>query len=298
LPESAADKAQLKENPMSKKLTSAEIAANKATAKNKAISKALCNQSIKEGNNKYFAKTIVQQLDDLCERRKQWEATDFKKANDGLYTLLSECLDVFQAKFVNGTDSDRRTLRTDLAEKLKAANVKVQKNTNTLTMFARVVFASDRKRAHGYAYVLTAAISHNKTAAQLPEWIASEGGIEEIKRNMVKKPEAIARKDAIDAAKVKLSAELELAAIAPLAEVEITGLSGNYAVLLVKPNPNGGADVVGTLNEVNEALVNALLVRMAKSRVKQDAENAQLGKEKQDLMGETATNQPVFAKAA
>jgi hypothetical protein len=35
--------------------------------------------------NMAFANTIVQQLDVLSVRRKEWEATDYKKANDGLY---------------------------------------------------------------------------------------------------------------------------------------------------------------------------------------------------------------------
>ena len=32
--------------------------------------------------NMAFANTIVQQLDVLSVRRKEWEATDYKKAND------------------------------------------------------------------------------------------------------------------------------------------------------------------------------------------------------------------------
>ena len=247
-----------------------------------------------------FAASIVQQLDALCAKREQWEKTDFKKANDGLYALLSECLAVYEAKFVSGTDDDRRALRSELANKLAVAGIKVQKNTNTLTMFTRVVFASDRKRAHGYAYVLTAAISHNKTAQELPGWISSEGGIEEIKRKMIKKPEAIARQNAVIAAKTKVETEVELATIAPLATVEISGLHGEYAVLLAKPNPNGSAIVVGTLSDVNEALFSSLMVRMAKSLVSKQTEDAQLDKEKQNLMAtpEIFSNEADFLKAA
>ena len=40
--------------------------------------------------NLAFANTIVQQLDVLAVRRKEWEATDYKKATEGLYVLLAD----------------------------------------------------------------------------------------------------------------------------------------------------------------------------------------------------------------
>ena len=48
-------------------------------------------------------KSIVQQLDALSTKRQAWEVTDFKKANEGLYSLLSECLGVFHSQFVNAS---------------------------------------------------------------------------------------------------------------------------------------------------------------------------------------------------
>jgi hypothetical protein len=176
--------------------------------------------------------------------------------------------------------------------------VKVQKNSNTLTMLARFVFCSDRKRAHGYAYVLMAAISHSVTAEGLPKFIIDAGGIEEIKRKMVKSEEAILRKAQVEQAKGKVDAEIELAKINPLAQVQIAGLTGDYAVLLVKPSVDGTVSVLGSLSDANEALVNALLVRMAKQRVTVEDEDAQLGKETQDMLSQVAANDPVLAKAA
>lgn len=111
-----------------------------------------------------YAQTIVKQLNDLVVKREKWESTDYKKANEGLYALLSSCLQMFNSKFVTAGDSDRKTLRYELATLLKADGIKVQTNTPTLTMFVRYVFGSDRKRAHGYSYVLKAAISYEISA--------------------------------------------------------------------------------------------------------------------------------------
>lgn len=153
-------------------------------------------------DNLAFAKSIVQQLDVLSVRRREWEATDYRKANDGLYALLADCLDVYNARFVKGSLDDQKALRRSLIERLQADNVRVVKTSTTLTMLARFVFNSDRKRAQGYGYVLAAAVSHGIQAAGFPAWVVGEGGIEEIKRLMVKKPAAIAKQEAVKAATV------------------------------------------------------------------------------------------------
>ena len=51
--------------------------------------------------NLVFANTLISQLDGLVSKRKQWETTDYKKANEGLYSLLASCLEVFKSKFVD-----------------------------------------------------------------------------------------------------------------------------------------------------------------------------------------------------
>jgi hypothetical protein len=98
---------------------------------------------------------------------------------------------------------------------------------------------------------------------------------------MVKKAEAIAKQEAVKAATVSVKGELEHNAVKPLAHVSLNGLSGNYAVLLVKPCVNGGADIVGTLSDINEAMVNALIQRMAKAQVADAAEHKGLAQQTQ-----------------
>ena len=248
--------------------------------------------------NVAFANTIVQQLDVLSARRDAWEKTDYKKANDGLYALLADCLDVFNARFVKGCEDDKIALRRSLMQRLQADGIRVVKTSTTLTMLARFVFNSDRKRAQGYGYVLAAAVSHKVQAADFPAWVVKQGGLEEIKRLMVKKPEAIAKQEAIKAATEAVKGTLELNALQPLARVDLDGLKGNYAVLLVKPNVAGGADIVGSLSDINDALVNALIQRMAKAQVAAAAEmkelGTQVGRESSDLLA--AANEEEVSK--
>jgi len=249
--------------------------------------------------NLAFAGGLVTQLDSLVSKRQQWEATDYKKANDGLYSLLASCLEVFSGKFLIASDNDKKTLRVELNARLTAGGVRVQRNTTTLTMFVRFVFGSDRKRAHGYTYVLKAAISHEVTAANLPSWIVEQGGIEEVKRQMIVSEKALQNRAALATAKAQVVANVEQATVTPLAQLPMSGVSGEFALLLAKPSPNGMVSIVGVISDVNEAFYNACLLKMARSKAADNAQTLALSKESTDLLaGSTsvAANDPVVIK--
>jgi hypothetical protein len=166
-------------------------------------------------------------------------------------------------------------------ERLQADGIRVVKTSTTLTMLTRYVFNADRKRAQGYGYVLAAAVSHDIKAKGFAAWVVQQGGIEDIKRKMVKKAEAVAKQEAIKAATAVVKGDLENKALRPLTHVALEGVTGTYAVLLVKPCVNGGADVVGSLSNINDALVNALVVRMAKAQVAAAIADKEMGDQTQ-----------------
>ena len=239
-----------------------------------------------------YAQTIVKQLSDLVVKREKWESTDYKKANEGLYALLSSCLEMFNSKFVTAGDNDRKTLRHELATLLKTDGIKVQTNTPTLTMFVRYVFGSDRKRAHGYAYVLKAAISYEITAEDLAKFIVEQGGIEEIKRKMVASEEAIANKAKREKALEAVNANAEQAELAPLATVGID-LSQNttpFAIVITKPNANGEGDVIAVLKNAEAKLITALYKHIAKQNIADEAAQKMLETEMASLTGKQAAN--------
>lgn len=250
--------------------------------------------------NLAFAGGLVSQLDALVVKRKQWEATDYKKANDGLYSLLANCLEVFNSKFVIASDDDKKTLRADLKARLEADGVRVQRNTTTLTMFVRFVFGSDRKRAHGYTYVLKAAISYEISAASLPSWIVEQGGIEEVRKRMIVSEEAQQRKADLAVAQAEVKANIEQAVVTPLAKLPMSGVSGEYALLLAKPEPDGILSIVGAISDINEAFYNACLLKMARSKAASNAESKALSKEASDLLASStiAANEERLLKAA
>ena len=99
--------------------------------------------------------------------------------------------------------------------------------------------------------------------------------------SMVKKAEAIAKQQAVQAATAVVKDDVASNAIRPLAHVELQGLTGSYALLLAKPNAAGGVDIVGSLSEVGEAMVSAFILRMAKQRVESAAADKELGRQVQ-----------------
>jgi hypothetical protein len=250
--------------------------------------------------NVAYANVLISQLDGLVSKRKQWETTDYKKANEGLYSLLASCLEVFKSKFVDADDSDKKTLRSDLTARLTAEGVRVQRNTTTLTMFVRFVFGSDRKRAHGYTYVLKAAISYDVTAANLPSWIVEQGGIEEVRKRMIVSEAAQQRQADLSVAQAQVKASIEQATVTPLAKLPMSGISGEYALLLAKPSPDGMLSIVGAISDINEAFYNACLIKMARSKALANAESKALSKEASDLLASSsiAANEERLLKAA
>jgi hypothetical protein len=253
---------------------------------------------IPSATNQAFANSIVSQLDALTLTRQNWEETAYKKSNEHLYALLSDCLEVFQAKFVNGSKADQKTLRDEVTARLKADGVKAQKNSTTLTLFVRLVFGSDRKRAHGYSYVLTAAISHEVKAADLAQWITSEGGIEQNKRKMVQSAEAKARSEKMKNARETAESLIVEAAVNPLATVGIDGIHANARnIMLAVGTANGDFNVTYVLNEVSDALYNALLKQAAKQIVAEEAKDEAM-KTEADSYNAQAANEEEMRKAA
>lgn len=243
--------------------------------------------------NMAFASKAVEKLDYLAKERKAWESTDYKKANEGLYRLLAECLDLYLNKFVNASDGDKKTLRQEIAARLIVDGIRVQNNTTILTMMIRFVFSSDRKRAHGYTYVLKAALSYDKTAKELPQFIKEHGGIEEIKRRMIQSEKAIANKAEREKALLEVKADIEKNANYPLAKVSIDLASNKetYAVLVTRVNAQGTSDVVAILKNAEEKFIESILKKIAKDKLasqKEDdaikAETSTLGVKAKNLL--------------
>jgi len=249
------------------------------------VSEAKSTVFVPTASNVKFSRLIVKSLDELSKERKAWEATAYKKSTDGLYSLLGKSLDLFDARFMQGTNDDRKTLRLELIARLTADNIRVQRNSTTLTLFIRFVFGSDRRRAHGYQYVLKAAISHGIGASDLAEWLRQQGGIEEVRRKTIVSEEALKNLADREVSLNKVKANAERAVHNPLATVKISpnGKLGEFAVMLGKPDEQGLISIIAVLHNATTKVVGSLMKHISKEHLDNESENAAIAAEMKGL---------------
>lgn len=251
--------------------------------------------------NNIFAKKIIKSLDKLSELRKEWEQTTFKKATDGLYGLLTQCFKTYDSNFVNASDGDRKTLRLELAARLRKEGIKVVPTTTTLTMLIRFVFQSDRKRAHVYGYAIKAAISHGIAPEDFTQWLINNHGIEEVKAQLQESAETKKKKATFKEAMELVVADIEEKTLRPFFQFALRGVTGTYGVVLVKPTPDGEVTIVGVVGDPKESLVKAITKQLAQDKSMDMAVDKAVSNESHDLLAQMkkeAANHPEFRKAA
>ncbi len=117
---------------------------------------------------------------------------------------------------------------------------------------------------------------------------------------MIVSEEALQRKADLAAAQAQVTASIEQASVNPLAKLPMSGITGEYALLLAKPEPDGMLSIVGVLSDINAAFYNACLIKMARKKAADNAESRALSKEGSDLIAGSinAANQEQHRLAA
>ncbi len=120
---------------------------------------------------------------------------------------------------------------------------------------------------------------------------------------MIVSEEALQRKADLAAAQAQVKSDIEQAVVTPLAQVRLSGASGEYALLLAKPSPEGIVSIVGVISDINEAFYNSCLLKMARVKAADNAQMFALSKESSDLLAggtssTTSANDPVVNKEA
>jgi hypothetical protein len=117
-------------------------------------------------------------LKQLEDKRKQWETTVYRTSNLQLYALLADCLEYGRPMEV--ADSKARNKELDVF--FDERGYVVKRESPLFTRITKAVFGNiDRRRISTYSLVLRSAQKAGVTAADLAEWIETNGGIQEIK---------------------------------------------------------------------------------------------------------------------
>ena len=206
---------------------------------------------------------LVGQLGELCTKRKDWEENAYKTSNDGLYSILAQCLHIYQQ--MRGRNSEQVKQRKKLSVALEDAGFICTEGTPLATKIVRYVFRTDRKRSHVYSRVIISADEHKQDSVSLPKWITQNGGIEEIRR---KSTDGISPSDLNKAyknvAENKLFSATELvASFKPVKELEASDEGNSYfAIALLRKNEDGTSSIVYGSNTAS--LINLVLIEAGK----------------------------------
>jgi hypothetical protein len=238
------------------------------------------------------AADVIAKLETFSTLRINWEGGEYKTANQRLYEILGQCHKTYKEDFLDVEDEDsRRHLRKQIEDTLRSQGVGMQSRTETLTLFVKMVFKSDRKRTHAYAYAIKAAIAAQIPHTQLAAFIEAEGGIEEIRLNAPtsEKAKANQKKRADSVSQIKQ--EIELAKVNPLATVSCKIDPSTKKVLLEGVvNSNGGIDITCVLQEIPDSFYEQFINQLAKQKIIRQEKLAQANKEAEELQRRIAEN--------
>jgi len=228
-----------------------------------AKTKSAADKSVKNG---LLANDILNNLMNVAEKQQKWHNGAFKKANEILYRILTECYVI--------TDEIRNSelgVKMKLDEMLKERQITFNKGTSIEAKVIRAVFDIDSsadKRVFKYKRVLEMARTDNIPAADFAQWVIDGNGIE----NVQSKKATEHTKRQAERIVEELAKAYALSMNAPLVSLDTakasSGNFSNLSVALVRHNKEAGTkEIIGVSdnNTITFNLFKALKDTLMKS---------------------------------
>lgn len=213
-------------------------------------------------------------LDTLSAEREAWETTEYVSSTTRLYNLLAKVYAIYEKNFINAKDEDRRTLRQQLIDKLKAAGLMPRKSSDALGLLIRFVFKADRRRTSTYKYALAAAKSHGKTSSELADWFRESGGLEEVVRKMNISDESQERREKVLESINAVQEVIHNRKDDPLGFVTLPVKGhASRAVLIADCDSGGNFKILYVVHNPSEGIQNALYRSAATNEVDNQSAN-------------------------
>lgn len=221
---------------------------------------------------------VMTTAQELSSKRETWEKGTFRKSNEELYALLSDCLGFYEN--LRGNNKKCKALN----DFLKDSSIKFNEGSSLETRIVRAVFNSSfQKRAYGYARVIKVASEEKKQSETMSDFITSRGGIEEIRRtNRKGETPAEMRKQNIRYAKEKFEQQKPLVRPFnnPESQLEIDeGAEHNLFVGLMRLEDNGQYSLV--YETTAPSVVNSALAQAGKDENAAEKTSEQVERERQ-----------------
>ena len=193
-------------------------------------------------------------IEQLIIEREVWEQGIVRTSNEQLYGLLAQCYTLYNDMCAGTTAA--KDLRAALESVVALKGYVFNKNTHTMAKIVKCVFGVDRRRVSAYSLVLREALAKKLEAGEIAAFIASSGGVEEVRRSKSATAKTPAQKAALGKAAV---ADAQLAVISSDKVAEKIDLAnvGNDLVAIVTQQADGSLIVRALVNSAT--VLNAAL---------------------------------------
>jgi hypothetical protein len=193
-------------------------------------------------------------FEQLSAEREAWEINAFRTNNEQLYVLLQKCYSTYAA--MSGDTEEAAALRSGFKDYINTKGLKFNAGTHTIVKIVKCIFGNDRRRVSAYGIVLRSALAQRISMLDIPAFIRSNGGVEEIR--LAKAPNAMtAKQKASAAAEAVLAESMGVFASNALSAKLDAGNIGKSVVLIGTWQADGSVVVRSVVQ--NDTAVNAAL---------------------------------------
>ena len=241
------------------------------------------NKTVEVKANAVVAPTtevVIKKANELVAAREKFETTTLARSNKELYGILGQVHDLFLSACAS-TECLKDTVK-EMKAVLAKRNVKVQSNSPALTVFVRYVFNSDRKRAYNYTRTLMAAIQAKAPYNKIAEFIEGKGGVEECKKNFVKKIETVQKELAIKEATAEMTATLqtmEAEEVVHMSDSSVHFSDGcDFVYVIARQTAKDKLELLRVIPKTTKALENSAIKELAKDLIEKRATAKDAGK--------------------
>lgn len=220
---------------------------------------------------------VKKPLENLEARRIAWESGAYRTSNQQLYAILSECLAYVTADLTIAQAKDRNAA---LEAFFKSRGYAYKAENPLATRIIKAVFGGiDRRQVSTYSLVLRQAIKEGVLPLNLPSWIETKGGVQEVRLGQSKTYISPKNKTATGKNYFGGKAVLGNAKSEALSMLADAGFLGHTCVLLAEQQANGSFDIKALLR--SDAAVNAAYMALyqqqkqvvSKAQAEKDAAN-------------------------
>jgi hypothetical protein len=227
---------------------------------------------MRRDNARFVSMKIMCSANELFGARVKYETETLARSNDELYAILSGIYGLFERAVA---EKCVRNTVAAMREEMKKREVRVQSNTNAITLFVRFVFNSDRKRAYNYASTLMAAMEAGVSANNLAAFIEASNGVEECKRTYRKTTEAKSKELALENAELATIDELrsvDAVQTVQLADGAVELATGaEFIFVIARKNANGDIELLQVVNKTTLAMQKLAVSEIAKHKLANSA---------------------------